>query len=66
MRGTQEVRLASLSLDLSFSPGEAIFTEISRKFRQETVAALYADAGLRLDAWIEEPGVYALALARPA
>lgn len=62
----QQVSIRSLSLDLSFTAGEAIFTEISRKFRRETVEALYSRAGFTLSAWIEEPGVYALAIARPA
>lgn len=64
-RGPQQVRIKSLSLDVSFTDGEAIFTEISRKFRRETVAALYADAGFTLTDWFDGDGVYALAIARP-
>ncbi|MEH3053568.1 MAG: L-histidine N(alpha)-methyltransferase [Patulibacter minatonensis] len=60
----QQVRIESLSLDVSFTPGEAIFTEISRKFRPQTVDALYRDAGFGLDTWLDD-GTYALALARP-
>ena len=64
-RSAQRVRVRSLSLDVKFEPGEAIFTEISRKFRRETVAELYSDAGFELSGWFEEPGVYALSLAKP-
>ena len=63
--GAQDVRIKNLSLDVSFKDGEAIFTEISRKFRRETVEALYDAAGFELTAWIEGDGVYGLALARP-
>jgi L-histidine N-alpha-methyltransferase len=64
-RGDQHVDITDLSLNLSFTDGETIFTEISRKFRRETVAALYADAGFALQTWIEGDGTYGLALARP-
>ncbi|MBO9534419.1 MAG: L-histidine N(alpha)-methyltransferase [Solirubrobacteraceae bacterium] len=65
--GPQRVRIKSLSLDLTFTAGETIFTEISRKFRRETVAELYAGAGFSLDAWIAgDSNEYALALARPS
>ncbi|MDQ8044299.1 MAG: L-histidine N(alpha)-methyltransferase [Solirubrobacteraceae bacterium] len=64
-RGAQQARVRSLSLDVSFRDGEAIFTEISRKFRRETVAELYAAAGFELSGWFETNGVYALSLARP-
>jgi L-histidine Nalpha-methyltransferase len=64
-RGDQQVRINNLSLDVSFRDGESIFTEISRKFRLETVEALYSAAGFELTAWIDDGGVYALALARP-
>ncbi len=64
-RGAQRARINALSLDVHFSDGEAIFTEISRKFRRETVAELYAAAGFALSGWFEDDGVYALGLARP-
>lgn len=63
--GPQRVRINSLSLDVSFTDGEAIFTEISRKFRRDTVAALYRDGGFELTGWFEGDGVYGLGLARP-
>ncbi len=64
--GPQQVRINSLSLDVSFRDGEAIFTEISRKFRRESVADLYARAGFALTDWIDDGGIYALAVARPS
>ncbi|MBJ7472686.1 MAG: L-histidine N(alpha)-methyltransferase [Solirubrobacteraceae bacterium] len=63
--GPQQVRVRSLSLDVDFTEGEAIFTEISRKFRRETVAELYTAAGFELTDWFEGNGVYGLSIARP-
>jgi L-histidine N-alpha-methyltransferase len=65
-RGAQQVRIKSLSLDVSFRDGEAIFTEISRKFRRESVAELFERAGFTLSDWIDDDGTYALAVARTA
>lgn len=64
-RTAQQVRIEAISLDVSFRPGESIFTEISRKFRRETVAAMYHSAGFELSTWLETAGVYAVSLARP-
>ncbi|MDO9354944.1 MAG: L-histidine N(alpha)-methyltransferase [Solirubrobacteraceae bacterium] len=64
-KGAQQARINALSLDVSFTDGEPIFTEISRKFRRETVAELYASAGFELTDWFEGDGVYGLGLARP-
>lgn len=64
-RGPQQVRVRSLSLDVSFNDGEAIFTEISRKFTRESIAELYAQGGFELSDWFEGDGVYALSIARP-
>jgi L-histidine N-alpha-methyltransferase len=64
-RGPQQARVNSLSLDVRFMDGEAIFTEISRKFRRQTVAELYERANFELTGWFETDGVYALSLARP-
>ncbi len=61
----QQVRVKSLSLDVRFDEGETIFTEISRKFRRETVAELYTQAGFELTDWFEDDGVYGLSIARP-
>ena len=49
---------------MDFAAGEEMRTEISAKFRQETVAAELAAAGLRLaEWWTDEPGDFALSLA---
>ena len=62
-----EARLARLGLELVFDPGEELHTEISCKFRRETVAEAFRGGGLVLERWItDEPGDFALALGRPA
>jgi L-histidine N-alpha-methyltransferase len=62
-----EARLARLALALEFEPGEELHTEISCKFRREVVAECFQGAGLVLERWMtDEPGDFALALARPA
>jgi L-histidine Nalpha-methyltransferase len=45
----QTVAVRDLGLDVAFTAGEEIRTEISCKFTRATVAAMYADAGLRLE-----------------
>lgn len=61
-----EARLAALDLGLAFDQGEELHTEISCKFRRETVAEAFRGAGLVLERWmIDEPGDFALALGRP-
>ncbi|NOT29916.1 MAG: L-histidine N(alpha)-methyltransferase [Planctomycetes bacterium] len=60
-----EARLAKLELELVFDPGDELHTEISCKFRRETVAEAFRGAGLVLERWItDEPGDFALALGR--
>ncbi len=60
-----EARLARLGLALEFDLGEELHTEISCKFRRETVAEGFKGAGLVLERWItDEPGDFALALGR--
>ena len=47
--------------------GEEMRTEISCKFTRDSVAGMYADAGLRLTEWHEDPrGWFAVSLARRA
>jgi L-histidine N-alpha-methyltransferase len=66
-RRAVRARLARLDLELDFDPGEELHTEISCKFRRETVLAALRGAGLELERWeTDEPGDFALALARPA
>ncbi|WP_460606284.1 L-histidine N(alpha)-methyltransferase [Jatrophihabitans fulvus] len=60
------VHVRSLGLEVTFARGEEVRTEISTKFRRETVAADLADAGMRLTQWWTDPdGDYALSLAVP-
>jgi len=60
-----EARLARLDLDVAFEAGEELHTEISCKFRRETVAEGFRSAGLVLERWFTDPdGDFGLALAR--
>jgi L-histidine N-alpha-methyltransferase len=45
------VRIATLGLEVAFRAGEAILTEISRKFRREVIEDAAGRAGLHLRAW---------------
>ncbi len=51
----QRVTIAKLGLDLHFSRGEELRTEISAKFRRERVEAELAAAGLEMAAWWTDP-----------
>jgi L-histidine N-alpha-methyltransferase len=66
-RSRQVVRLEALGMDVAFAAGEELRTEISCKFTRETVADMYAQAGLRLAEWHEDRrGWFAVSLARRA
>jgi L-histidine N-alpha-methyltransferase len=54
-RTDQRVRVGALGLDVAFTTGEQMRTEISAKFRREGVEAELASAGLRLDRWMTDP-----------
>ena len=59
--------IAGLGIVVPIDAGSTIRTEISCKFTRESVTAMYADAGLALSAWHEDPlGRYALSVATPA
>ncbi len=58
-----EATLRELGMHLSFSRGERILTEISRKFTRESVARTLAAGGMRQEHWYEGGG-FALVLAR--
>jgi L-histidine N-alpha-methyltransferase len=59
----QTVRIAALDLDVPFTAGELMRTEISAKFRRTGVTAELASAGLRLDHWFTDPaGDFAVSL----
>jgi L-histidine N-alpha-methyltransferase len=61
----QEVRLDDLDLDIVFTAGEEMRTEISTKFTRERLESVYAGAGLQMCGWFTDAaGDYALSLAR--
>jgi len=61
------VRVRALDLEVEFSAGEEMRTEISAKFRREGIDAELAAAGLDLTHWWTDPaGDFALCLAVPA
>ncbi|WP_345712993.1 L-histidine N(alpha)-methyltransferase [Kineococcus glutinatus] len=65
-RDAVQVHVAALDLTVRFAPGETIRTEVSAKFRRETVRAELAAAGLDLRRWWTDPaGDVALSLAVP-
>ncbi|WP_104526220.1 L-histidine N(alpha)-methyltransferase [Blastococcus atacamensis] len=63
----QRVRVAALDLEVPFAAGEEMRTEVSAKFRRETVEAELAAAGLELTHWWTDPdGDFGVSLSRPA
>lgn len=59
----QRVRIADLDLDVEFTDGEEMLTEVSCKFRQSGVDAELAAAGLRRTHWwTDDAGDFALSL----
>jgi len=65
--GHQRVHVRELDLEVEFSAGEDLLTEISAKFTPEGLAAELVDAGFSPDAtWGAERGEFALSLAHPA
>jgi L-histidine N-alpha-methyltransferase len=61
----QKVRIEALDLEVRFTDGEEMRTEISAKFRRERLADELAQAGLVLDRWWTDPaGDFSLSLAR--
>jgi L-histidine N-alpha-methyltransferase len=61
------VKIASLELEVHFSAGERILTEISRKFTRGSVEQLFREAGLVLGGWfVSQDGYFALSRAHPA
>ena len=66
-RTPQLVRFAALDMEVAFADGEEVRTEISCKFTRASAEAMYADAGLALEEWHEDPrGWFAVSLARRA
>jgi L-histidine N-alpha-methyltransferase len=63
----QMVELTGIGLQVRFSAGEEMRTEISAKFRREGVAAELAAAGLRIKRWwTDSAGRFGLSLSVPA
>ena len=61
----QSVRIPSIGLEISFSAGESIRTELSHKYTRESAAGLLHAAGLGLESWCTDGSDrFALALAR--
>jgi L-histidine N-alpha-methyltransferase len=62
--GPQIVQVRDLDLVVTFADGEEMRTEISSKFRRDTVASELDAAGFTLDQWWTDPdGDFALSLA---
>jgi L-histidine N-alpha-methyltransferase len=62
----QKVRIEALDLEVRFTDGEEMRTEISAKFRRERLADELARSGLILDRWWTDPAAdFSLSLARP-
>jgi len=60
----QRVHIAALELIVEFAAGEEMLTEVSCKFRAESVAAELAQAGLRRTRWwTDDAGDFGLSLA---
>jgi L-histidine N-alpha-methyltransferase len=63
----QEVAITGLDLEIAFTAGEEMRTEISTKFTRERLESVYAGAGLEMSGWFTDAaGDYALSLARLA
>ena len=63
----QVVPVRRIGIEVRFARGEEMRTEISSKFRRETVTAELAAAGLRLTQWWTDPaGDFAVSLSEPA
>jgi L-histidine N-alpha-methyltransferase len=64
----QDVRVEGLDgLEVCFTAGEEMRTEISTKFTRERLESVYAGAGLEMRGWFTDAaGDYALSLAAPA
>jgi L-histidine Nalpha-methyltransferase len=61
----QVVDVGSLNMQVAFSAGEEMRTEISTKFARSGLEGIYAEAGLELTHWwTDANGLYALSLAR--
>ena len=63
----QVVNVSALDMQVPFTAGEEMRTEISTKFARPGLEAIYKEAGLELtDWWMDRDRLYALSLARVA
>jgi L-histidine N-alpha-methyltransferase len=63
----QTVRLPSIDLTVDFAAGEEMRTEVSAKFRRETVETELAKAGFSMRSWwTDRAGQFGLSLSIPA
>jgi L-histidine N-alpha-methyltransferase len=63
----QVVNVSALEMQVPFSAGEEMRTEISTKFARPGLEGIYKEAGLELtDWWLDRDRLYALSLARPS
>jgi L-histidine N-alpha-methyltransferase len=63
----QVVNVEALEMQVPYTAGEEMRTEISTKFARPGLEGIYAEAGLELTDWWTDPdGLYALSLARAA
>ena len=66
-RSAQRVHVAALDLEVPFAAGEELRTEVSAKFRPESLDAELAAAGLRRTHWWTDPdGDVGVSLSVPA
>lgn len=66
-RSAQSVHLRDLDLDVTFSAGEKMLTEVSCKYTRQSVERLLQRAGMTMLHWLtDEDGTYALSLSRLA
>ena len=62
---SQEIHLPKIELEFLLSDGEAILTEVSRKFDRKTVESMLTQSGFELVEFYTDPeNLFALALAR--
>jgi L-histidine N-alpha-methyltransferase len=63
----QRISLRKLDMEVEFSEGEEMRTELSHKFTRDGIGRLYERAGLRLERWFTDPdGLFGLSLASRA
>lgn len=63
--GAQSVRATELDIEVQFTDGEEMRTEISSKFRRDGVERELAAAGLTMTEWFTDPaGDFAVSMSR--